>query len=121
MKRIVLISTLIFWCGVAGILILGSSGQKQSAKPETPQVAAYSLADIAKHATAEICWMAIHGKVYDLTAYAPRHPSRPEVFLKYCGKEATQGFDTKDRDRPHSSAAERYLEEFFIGVLVNVE
>jgi cytochrome b involved in lipid metabolism len=121
MKKFVLIATLFFWCGVAGILVLGASGQKPSAKLDASKVAAYSLADVAQHATAESCWMAIHGKVYNVTAYAPRHPSRPEMLLKYCGKEATQGFDTKDRNRPHSSMATRHLEEFYIGVLADVQ
>ena len=64
--------------------------------------------------------MAIHGKVYDATAYAPRHPSNPAVFFKYCCQQATLGFDTKDRGRPHSSAAKRRLEESYIGVLADI-
>jgi len=125
MKTIVLIATLIFWCGIAAILVLGGSGRElpaisaKSGQPEqTSAVTTYSLADVARHGSAESCWMAIHGKVYDVTAYAPHHPSNPAVFQKYCGREATIGFDTKDRGRPHSSTAKRRLEEFYIGELV---
>lgn len=30
--------------------------------------------EVAKHASAEDCWVVVNGKVYDLTAFAPNHP-----------------------------------------------
>lgn len=127
MKHTVLIATLVFWCGVAAILMLARTETTLSAivdnglpsPGEIPAAKMYALAEVAQHAGADSCWMIIHGRVYDVTAYAPRHPSPPALFLKYCGREATVGFETKDRGRPHSSAAQAQLEEFFIGFLAS--
>ena len=54
-----------------------------------------TLAEIAQHAGAASCWMAIDGLVYDITAYIARHPTSPEVLYPWCGKEATPAWDTK--------------------------
>ena len=48
---------------------------------------------MALHDVPEDCWMEIHGKVYDLTEYAPDHPGGPEYVTDYCGMEATRAFD----------------------------
>jgi len=127
MKRAVLIATLVFWCGVAAIWLLArmetapspTVDTRQPSPGDTPVMKRYSPDEVAKHAGAGSCWMIIHGRVYDLTTYAHRHPAPPALFLKYCGREATAGFETKDRGRPHSSAAQAQLEAFFIGSLAN--
>lgn len=67
----------------------------------------YSLAEVAKHAKQDDCWMAIDGQVYDFTAYVAQHPSQPGVFLAWCGKEATQAYRTKTKGRPHSPYADQ--------------
>jgi predicted heme/steroid binding protein len=33
-----------------------------------------SLAELAKHSEVGDCWMAVHGRVYDVTAYLDEHP-----------------------------------------------
>ncbi len=131
MKRTVLIATGLFWAVIVGFIVDSSvpappsrvSEESQPSPPpaQTPSENSYSLAEIEKHGSAESCWMIIEGKVYDITRYVDRHPSRPEVLLKYCGKEATQGFNTKDRGRPHSARARRLLEEFYIGRVGSME
>jgi cytochrome b involved in lipid metabolism len=77
----------------------------------------YSKADLAKHATAENCWMAIRGSVYDLSAYLPEHPSRPELVLPWCGKEATEAYNTKTKGRSHKPYADDLLAQYRIGKL----
>lgn len=37
--------------------------------------------------------MAIHGVVYDLTEYAPDHPSGPEYVWDRCGTDGTVDYD----------------------------
>ena len=76
-----------------------------------------SLAELARHSTAEDCWMAVEGKVYDATEYAPRHPAPPRVLLDWCGREATEAFRTKGVGRPHSRAAWAMLARMEVGVL----
>ncbi|GAA5925027.1 hypothetical protein JCM10213_000509 [Rhodosporidiobolus nylandii] len=50
-------------------------------------------AEVAKHAAKDDLWMIIHGKVYDLTEFAPSHPGGMRILLKYAGKDATAEYD----------------------------
>lgn len=34
----------------------------------------YSLAEVAKHCTPDDCWLAVRGKVYDVTSWVAAHP-----------------------------------------------
>ena len=56
-----------------------------------------------------------------MTAYLPDHPSRPEVIEAWCGKEASNAYDTKTKGRRHSETADRLLEGNFIGDLKQTE
>jgi hypothetical protein len=56
---------------------------------ELPGDIVYSLDEVAQHATTTDCWMAIGGKVYEMTGYAATHPGETTV-LDGCGKNATQ-------------------------------
>ena len=86
----------------------------KSAQKAEKQIA---MAELAAHASALNCWMAIEGVAYDFTAYLPKHPSDPKVFLKYCGRDGTVGFRTKDAGRPHSPYARGLLNEYKVGAL----
>ena len=123
MKKVFLISTALFWLALAGFRIAGHSQPPQQ-QPSTPPTEAkqaetrrFSLDEVAKHDLAGDCWMAIDGQVYDLTAYVPQHPTRPEVLVHWCGKEATDAYNTKERGRPHSNYATALLQRFRIGSL----
>ncbi|CAG8505013.1 13076_t:CDS:1 [Ambispora gerdemannii] len=52
-----------------------------------------SAQEVEKHNKKEDCWVIIHGKVYDLTAFLPEHPGGQNVILKQAGKDATAAFD----------------------------
>ncbi|MDI9848876.1 cytochrome b5-like heme/steroid binding domain-containing protein [Rhodoblastus sp. 17X3] len=117
MRKIYLISTVVFWILVGGFWLAGLSAPKTLAETETPVQKGYTLTDVAAHATPNNCWMAIHGKVYDVTAYLPDHPSRPEIIETWCGREASLAYDTKTKGRRHSETADRLLEGYFIGEL----
>ena len=117
MRRLYLFTTLIFWLLVsafwASSLWLPPAEEGVAAAAE--KVIARS--ELAKHALPDNCWMAIRGTVYDLSAYLPRHPSPPELVLPWCGKEATEAYDTKTKGRPHSSYADELLAKYRIGIL----
>jgi len=114
MKRLFQLSTALFW---GALFSLWAVGRESAQSPETPPTPYYSLAEVAQHATESDCWMAIHGQVYDLSAYLPEHPTRPSIILPWCGKEASEAYDTKTRGRPHSPGADQLLETYRIGTL----
>ena len=71
----------------------------------------YSLADVAKHCTPNDCWVVVHGSVYDVTAFVPKHPGGALIYVK-AGGDCSQLFDSY---HPHS--ASRVLDKYIIGAL----
>eukprot|EP00301_Raphidiophrys_heterophryoidea_P025181 c8391_g1_i1.p1 GENE.c8391_g1_i1~~c8391_g1_i1.p1 ORF type:complete len:518 (+),score=124.79 c8391_g1_i1:65-1555(+) len=51
-----------------------------------------SFDELAKHNTRDDCWVAINGKVYDLTTFLSEHPAGPGVIIKQAGKDGTEAF-----------------------------
>lgn len=77
-----------------------------------------SSSEVAKHNTSSDCWLIISGKVYNVTNYLVEHPGGVSVITKYCGKESTNAFNTKDGDGSgHSSYANSLLAKYYIGNL----
>jgi len=66
---------------------------------------------IKQHTTKHSCWVAISGKVYDVTAFLKRHPGGHIIILKYAGRDATSPF----LRRGHSLTATNMLNEYLIG------
>jgi len=75
---------------------------ESSTPPSIPN--AFSLADVAKHATASDCWSAIRGNVYDLSSWVSRHPGGPQPIIGLCVKDGTQLYENAhgDSKRPAS-------------------
>jgi cytochrome b involved in lipid metabolism len=80
---------------------------------------AISLHEVARHNTAADCWMAIAANVYNFTEYIPMHPAPPKILTDWCGKEATEAFNTKGYGRPHSPAAHAMLPQYLVGKLTD--
>ncbi|KPM45767.1 Cytochrome b2, mitochondrial [Neonectria ditissima] len=86
----------------------------EMSEKQTPLI---SLQDLNKHSTKTDCWIAVHSKVWDITAFVDEHPGgpsgKPPLLLKCAGSDATQPFN--------EAHAPDMLEEMpkgsFIGVL----
>ncbi|XP_026756472.2 cytochrome b5 reductase 4 isoform X2 [Galleria mellonella] len=52
-----------------------------------------SPAELATHNTQSDAWLAIRGRVYNITHYLPYHPGGPEELMRGAGIDATQLFD----------------------------
>ncbi|XP_032518663.2 cytochrome b5 reductase 4 isoform X1 [Danaus plexippus] len=70
---------------------LGNSGKDLNGiggriRPVTPT-------ELATHNTQEDAWLAIRGRVYNITYYLPYHPGGPEELMRGAGIDATELFD----------------------------
>jgi cytochrome b involved in lipid metabolism len=110
-----------FWASVISIWAFAvlAGGAAPADAGATP--AAVTLEEVAEHAAADDCWMAIDGVVYDVSRYIPRHPTSPSVMTPWCGKEASEPYRTKGYGRPHSPAADALLPAYRVGRLVEAE
>lgn len=118
MRKLTYTAFVAFWASVATILSLSLLGRDSVADQEgADTLPAYTLEQLAEHDDEASCWMAIEGKVYDLTEYIPLHPTPPAVLVPWCGREATEGMRTKGYGRDHSPMAWGMLDEYEIGVL----
>jgi cytochrome b involved in lipid metabolism len=119
MRRLYLSATLIFWLLVTAIWA-GSLWMPPAEKTAAIAVnKSISLTELAIHKAPDNCWVAIRGNVYDLSAYLPEHPSQPDILLPWCGKEATEAYNTKTKGRPHSPYADELLVKYRIGILAS--
>ncbi|MGQ9371323.1 cytochrome b5 domain-containing protein [Azospirillum sp. ST 5-10] len=115
MRTLYVAATAAFWAAVAAFWA-GAVWAPQAGQPAGGAAdRVISATELARHARPDDCWMAIRGGVYDLTAYLPDHPSRPQIIEVWCGREATDAYDTKTRGRPHSGEADDLLTRYRIG------
>ena len=127
-------STIIF--SVIVLLLLGAIGggiwvtlNNRQAQPlpdnqTSDQAKAYTLSEVAQHASKDDCWAIISGDVYDLTEFINRHPGGDEI-LRACGTDATTLFNSRQTQdgqslgsgTPHSQAAIEQLAKLKIGTV----
>ncbi|RJR28333.1 cytochrome b5 domain-containing protein [candidate division WWE3 bacterium] len=74
------------------------------------------LSELSAHNIKADCWIAYKGHVYDITTYFGGHPGGDAELIKYCGKDATRAFDTKDKSpgKSHSAVAHEMLKSYMI-------
>jgi cytochrome b involved in lipid metabolism len=97
-------------------LLFSACTGEDNAGEESAQTT-YTAAQIAEHDAAGDCWMAIDGKVYDVTEFIGRHPGGNEI-LQGCGTDATAIFHARPGSgTDHSSMADAQLTQYQIGVL----
>jgi len=72
-----------------------------------------TLEELAGHNTRSDCWVSIHGRVYDVTAFLEEHPGGEDVLLEQAGQESTEVFE----DIGHSEDARELMKKFDIGEL----
>lgn len=88
---------------------------------QVPAAMKYTLQDLAKHANPpDDCWIAIEGKVYDVSGFAAAGHGGGEAVYQGCGTDATKLYQTRPMGSgtPHSDKANDLLPNFYIGDLV---
>jgi len=107
--------------GIAGLLFFGLDLKKSTetvpnttASSTTSSNTTYTLADVSTHRTDSNCWMAINGKVYDVTSYIASGKHNSQI-SEGCGIDATALYE---KERKHqSSEADSLLSSLEIGTL----
>jgi L-lactate dehydrogenase (cytochrome) len=49
--------------------------------------------EVAKHNTAEDCWVVLNGHAYDMTDFLEDHPGGAGIIVKYAGRDASKAFN----------------------------
>ena len=62
---------------------------KEGTESNEKKVKEISIEEISKHDKATDIWVAINGKVYDLTNFLDDHPGGPDVVTETAGEDAT--------------------------------
>ena len=129
MSKIIIIAVFIFWSALS-IFFAKSLFDKDelvaSQQPidqlanstNTTQLSTLGL-ELASHNSQDNCWLAINGKVYDVTKYISSHPGGVAEIIRYCGQDATQAFATMNKvnSSGHSQTARDLLANYYIGEL----
>lgn len=76
-----------------------------------------TLEELAKHNTEKDCWVAIHGKVYDVTNFLGEHPGGKKIVVNVSGKDATEKFDNYH----DKSTLQKYGPKLYVGDLATAE
>lgn len=74
------------------------------------------FAELPNHNSQADCWISYDGHIYDITSYFGSHPGGDALLIKYCGADATEAFNTKDREPPrsHSANATNMLKDYLV-------
>jgi wyosine [tRNA(Phe)-imidazoG37] synthetase (radical SAM superfamily)/flavodoxin len=76
-----------------------------------------SASELARHASAQDCWVGIEGRVYNVTRFLSSHPGGGAVIANVAGTDATAWFDEAN----HSHTAREMMKEYLVGRLVSDE
>lgn len=76
---------------LVGWIRLGSSGEDLTGLKG--KIINVSHQELAKHNKESDCWMAVRGKVYNVTRYLDFHPGGRDQLMRGAGKDATSLFD----------------------------
>jgi delta8-fatty-acid desaturase len=79
-------------------------------------LASVTLEKLACHNTADDAWISIHGLVYNVTHWAPRHPGGEAIVLKYAGLECGDQFEAFHNQ--HTGTAKKYMKSYLVGKMV---
>jgi len=77
---------------------------------------ALSWEELEKHNTSSDCWLAVRGKVYDVTSWVYKHPGGEDTIVLNGGKDATILFEAY-----HPTKVYPMLSKYYVGDIVHDE
>lgn len=94
------VQTLVFGLTSSAIFAATYYGLKEPDSIKNDMMSGFiPVAEVVKHNKLNDCWIAINGKVFDVTNFLSQHPGGVERIMKYAGKDASLEFS-----QIHSSA-----------------
>jgi len=73
----------------------------------------YSLEEVAKHNKESDCWVAVNGKVLDVTKFLDDHPGGKMAIMTFAGRDASEEFNMVHE----AGTLEKYASDFILGNL----
>ena len=92
----------------------GASSANFTPNTATAVGATYTLAQVATHSGRSDCWTAINGNVYNVTAWATRHPGGDQNIYRLCGIDGSSAFTGQHGDQGEPNEV---LAEYQVGTL----
>jgi cytochrome b involved in lipid metabolism len=114
---------------VAGLLValLFTTGCVEQEAPPEPSgdggtETTFTREEVARHSTAQDCWIIVHGKVYNVTDIPCHGGSIESTILQSCGTDITVLWDEKPgTGKPHSESAQSILDPHYLGVVAETD
>lgn len=117
MKKELLISIILGVVGI-GVIIFFLVQKPSSGNTVTNQVKkVLTIAEVVNHSQESDCWVIVNNNVYDVTTFIPNHSGGPQAIIPFCGKDATQAFDTRNGRGPHPARALEFLQSMLVGTI----
>jgi fatty acid desaturase/predicted heme/steroid binding protein len=101
-----------------GLTYRGKKSSSSQQAQEEDELPSFTWQEVAEHCTAESLWVAIHGKVYDITSFLDKHPGGYDALLIAAGRDATAAFDSY---HPFTSKPQQMIGKYEIGRLSTYE
>lgn len=121
-KEIIIGIILIFiFSLIIGYYVSSYNTNKSSVQPSDQNAntnqAGLTTSVVAEHSAQNDCWIIVQGKVYNVTNYLVSHPGGAGEITPYCGRDATQAFQTKAGRGTHSQTAYDEIAKYLVGTL----
>lgn len=123
MKKIISILLIVAVIAIGGYYYKSNNQAKNNTQNETKQenitasttMITANLSTIALHNKPADCWTTINGKIYNLTAFASKHPGGDKAIFSICGIDGSKAFNGQHggQEKP-----EMTLKGFDIGTLI---
>ena len=85
---------------------------KKASEKTKPDMRRVTSAEMARHCVEGDVWVAVQGKVYDVTAWLPHHPGGDLPLLSLAGQDVTDAFVAY-----HPASAWRVLDRYRVATL----
>ena len=89
-----------------------NSKKKEAEKVASSPLKKYTLDELRQHKNADSLWVAVKGKVYDVTDFVPKHPGGKYVLQMSGGQDITYLMETS---HPFVTTPWKILESYLIG------